>query len=553
MNYKEFLNKIDKKLLEMSEKEKTALIHEFARITKEENRKAFLEIIENKNKNETKDYENQLNDMYSWFSKINNKEIYFECTGDEIYDDYWHGEWVYEYSDKFKIGSKIENSLQIAENLLYQKNYKEAYKLYNTICMTLYSAIDIDCEETNELNFEELNEKNLINIDLRHIAVNLLYSQYQASSPEKRVENIYSSFQWNMFNNILIDEIFSVGPEEIIGVDDFIEEWIDYLKNNDEKLAAKLLADILTSYDDMNKLSETAKETMAIHPSISLIYCEKLLEKNEFETIINFGKEILAKMNADIQIRSNILNIAAFAAEKMDDNHMKSILAMGAFYSKSSILNYIKLFDTDNYKKYSEDGIIYINTLPEIDLEIRHHRNPEKLKNTISEETKNIIRFFNMEFEEIQQICENEQFGWIDGISEIIIPLFLLMLDKRSSYSKAGKKLIDNIQCSRLFEIETYNKPFNEYFLIWKEKINLSEKEYDKYILWCEKQVEKIVSDITSKNRRNLYSKAAELLVQMGEVLESNGKINGKLLTANHYKKINSRKSAFKAEIDKLL
>ena len=26
-----------------------------------------------------------------------------------------------------------------------------------------------------------------------------------------------------------------------------------------------------------------------------------------------------------------------------------------------------------------------------------------------------------MEFEEIQQICENEQFGWIDGISEIII------------------------------------------------------------------------------------------------------------------------------------
>lgn len=68
MNYKEFLDKIDKKLIEMSEKEKTALIHEFARITKEENREAFLEIIENKN--ETKNYENQLNDIYSWFSKI---------------------------------------------------------------------------------------------------------------------------------------------------------------------------------------------------------------------------------------------------------------------------------------------------------------------------------------------------------------------------------------------------------------------------------------------------------------------------------------------------
>lgn len=551
MNYKEFLDKIDKKLIEMSEKEKTALIHEFARITKEENREAFLEIIENKN--ETKNYENQLNDIYSWFSKINNKEIYFECTVDEIYDDHWHGQWVYEYKDKFKIGSKIEHSLQIAENLLYQKNYKESYKLYNTICMTLYSAIDIYCEETNELNFEELNEENLINVDLKHTAINLLYSQYQATPPEKRVENLYSSFQWNMFNNILIDEIFSVGPEEINGVDDFIEEWVDYLKNNDENLAAELLADILISYDDINKLSKTAKETMAIHPSISLIYCEKLLEKNEFETIVNFGKEILAEMDADIQIRSNILNIAAFAAEKMNDKHMKSIFAMGAFFSKSSILNYIKLFDTDDYKKYSEDGIIYINTLPKIDLERNYHRNPEKLKNTISEETKNIIRFFYMEFEEVQQIYENEQFGWIDGISEIIIQLFLLMLDKCSSYSKAGKRLIENIQCSRFFEIETYDKPFSDYFLIWKEKLNLSEKEYDKYILWCEKQVEKRVSDITSKNSRNIYYKAAELLVQMGEVLESNGKINGKLLTADHYKKINSRKSAFKAEIDKLL
>ena len=551
MNYKEFLNKVDNKLLEMSEKEKTALIHEFARITKEENRKAFLEIIENKV--ETKSYENQLNDIYSWFTKINNKEIYFECTGDEIYNDHWHGQWVYEYSDKFKIGSKIENSLQIAENLLYQKNYKEAYKLYNTICMTLYSAIDIDCEETNELDFEELHEENLININLRHTAINLLYSQYQASSPEKRVENLYSSFQWNMFNNIRIDEIFSVGPEEINGVDDFIEEWIDYLKTNDEQLAAKLLADILTSYSNMNKLSEAAKETMAIHPSISLIYCKKLLERNEFETIINFGKEILVKMDTDIQIRSNILNIAAFAAEKMNDTHMKSTFAMDAFYSKSSILNYIKLFDTDNYKKYSEDGIIYINTLPEIDLEIRHHRNFEKLKNTISEKEKNIIRFFNMEFEEIQQICENEQLGWIYGNSEIIIPLFLLMLDKRSSYSKAGKRLIEDIQSSSFFEIETYNRPFNEYFFIWKEKVNLSKEEYDKYILWCEKQVEKIVSDITNKNSRHVYYKAAELLVQMGEVLESNGKLNGKLLTANHYKKINSRKSAFKAEIDKLL
>ena len=43
------------------------------------------------------------------------------------------------------------------------------------------------------------------------------------------------------------------------------------------------------------------------------------------------------------------------------------------------------------------------------------------------------------------------------------------------------------------------------------------------------------------------------LMTYIAGLVKSNGKINGKLLTANHYKKINSRKSAFKAEIDKLL
>ncbi len=553
MNYREFLNEIDKKLLEMSEQEKTHLLHEFARITKEENREAFLKIMEKQNKIEAKTYENQLNDIYNWFSKIDNKKIYFECTGDEVYDDYHHGEWVYEYNDKFNIGNTLESFLHIAENLLYERNYKEACKLYSIICMTLYPAIDIIFEETNQLTFKELHEENIIKVNLKHIAINLLYCQYKASPEERRVENIYECFHCNMFNNIHIDEIFSAGPEEIIEIDDFIEEWLEYLKNTDEKLATELLSDILDSYYDMNKLCETAKETMEIHPAISLTYCKKLLENEDFETIINFGKEVLAKMNPDIEIRSKILNIAAFAAEKLNDTTMKSKFSMGAFYSESSILNYIKLFDTDNYKKYSEAGILYIDTLPEKNYEITYDRNFEKLKNTISKERKSILHFFNMEFEQIQQIYDNTPFEWINGIKERIVSLFLLMLDKRPYYSKAGKRLIEDIQHYRFSTTESYDKSFEEYFLIWKDKINLPQQEYDKYISWCEKQVEKRVYDITSKKNRGLYYKAAELLVQMGEVLESNGKANGKLLTVNHYKQINSRKSAFKAEIDKLL
>lgn len=51
---------------------------------------------------------------------------------------------------------------------------------------------------------------------------------------------------------------------------------------------------------------------------------------------------------------------------------------------------------------------------------------------------------------------------------------------------------------------------------------------------------------------RNSYCKAAVLITTLGETLESNGMINGKMDLIEHYKKIHSRKRAFKAEFELL-
>lgn len=160
-----------------------------------------------------------------------------------------------------------------------------------------------------------------------------------------------------------------------------------------------------------------------------------------------------------------------------------------------------------------------------------------------------------MDFNKIQQICikDRETLGWSNSFKGMAIPLFLLMLDKNKHYSKAGTKLITNLQNRIVFNEKDYGKSFIEYFTMWKERIELTEEEYIQYILWCEGEVAKRVEGITGNNHRNSYHKAAELIVQMGETLESNGKVNGKMLTVDYYKKLNSRKSAFKAEIDELI
>lgn len=49
------------------------------------------------------------------------------------------------------------------------------------------------------------------------------------------------------------------------------------------------------------------------------------------------------------------------------------------------------------------------------------------------------------------------------------------------------------------------------------------------------------------------YYKVAELIVALGEVKEANGVINGKMNIIEHYKRIHSRKTAFKSELNSLI
>ncbi len=69
---------------------------------------------------------------------------------------------------------------------------------------------------------------------------------------------------------------------------------------------------------------------------------------------------------------------------------------------------------------------------------------------------------------------------------------------------------------------------------------------------WIKKEVDKRTEAVVGGGYRKSYYKAAALITALGETLESNGKVNGKMVTIEHYKKLHSRKRAFKAEIEML-
>lgn len=150
MNYNEVMKEVERKLATMTEKEKAKWIQNIARVTQKHERIKFLDSLNDKQDYKTVIYDKD--ELEVWFGKVKDGEIYFECSGYEEHgESYWKREYVYAYYDVFEIGKNFTRAFQVAEDLLFQKKYKDASILYNNLFHMSFYVLDRDIEEWNEL------------------------------------------------------------------------------------------------------------------------------------------------------------------------------------------------------------------------------------------------------------------------------------------------------------------------------------------------------------------------------------------------------------------
>lgn len=130
MKYNDFMKAVEEKLSTMSEEEKTKWIYNKARIAKENERSKILNSLDDKIDYNPIIYEKDKTEQ--WCKKIEEGEIYFDCSGHEEYSEgYWDSDYVYDYYDPFEIIDGLYDAFLLVENLLFQKQYKESQKLNN--------------------------------------------------------------------------------------------------------------------------------------------------------------------------------------------------------------------------------------------------------------------------------------------------------------------------------------------------------------------------------------------------------------------------------------
>lgn len=250
-------------------------------------------------------------------------------------------------------------------------------------------------------------------------------------------------------------------------------------------------------------------------------------------------------------IRGRIADIAVKAVVGLEHKESLKQFYEATFYSSTSVVHFLRLFKLPNYAEITNKAANSIQRLPG-PTNRTDYQDLQLEENTCSQLTKQLIRFFNHEFDAMFHLAkaDHQKLGWSISLKGTLIPLFLLTLDK-SEYDSLAAGVIRQSLDRRLSSGQT-KENFEDLFDHWKETVNFTAEERVNYLTWLEQEVAERTEAIVGGGIRKSYHKAAELIVVLGDVLESNGNPHSKGKLIEHYKKVYSRKSAFKSELEEL-
>jgi len=583
MNQKLFIEKSDEMLNSMTIDELKSCLHNVARKTPENKRASFIQLlndcccknekcssnvkIEYKRLMSDEKVKNKLTEIFNVFEDIKNGELCFSARGYEDYTEgYWDSDWIWEYDDEEGIGRIIEDAALFAHDCVNDFRYEEAASVYKLIMGTTFLAEDEDGGDCIELDFKEIVGERLAGINLKTVALEVLYSEYQIQPEEQRASSLYAYFSYPYFDEIRIEDIFSIGREELKDTDMFLKSWVDFLLQQKGDTASRLLKEGMLYYKGADGLIEIARKGYKEHPSVylaALMECEKT---HDYERMKEIGKEALDILDKDLKLRGEIALKTSQASRCAGDFEYMRECWYEAFYSDSTIANYLRIFaDKEATIKYKETAEKRIEKLTMTD---RHYfsKSSETDKDNIYEIDYKLLYFFSGHFSEVKNWCMKQKspLGWSGKFIGYGVNAMLLYLYADTDLKKAckniaeyfsahvsftGKNLIFMTENS-VFETETSAQKSGEVFWhvfnMWKSNYILSEDEANSYIKWLESLINKRADAIVSGQHRKSYGKAALLVAALGEVKESMGIQSAKGIIIDKYLKKYPRHTSFR-------
>ena len=563
MDFKSFMNSVEQNLSQMkTEEELRNWIRNYARSIPEEDRGNFLEQMQTRKSCSHKEILQELTD---WCEKVEEGEITLSCSSYEEYgESWWDRDWVTEYEDPMGIGPQLKRYYEAAEQAVYDRDYESASRMYWSLGVLNITADDVYGGEPAELGIEEMVSEKLVSLNLKQIASLTLYSTYQAYELPERIPKLYGFFSWHMFENTGIEDMMSAGREPLQEIDEFLEAWITYLREQNDSYTSRLLIEAVTFRSGTEGLLEEAKQTADQYPRLYIQVLEQFFQDEEWDRLREEGTEALRRMKRNMEIRDKAARMTAAAATHTGDSKTAAEALKEAFCSKPTAANYFRIL-TCGDGCGREDMKSVLKLAERVQQEQRQQdngaagqrarfywREPKETDAYRQTEQDRLgIRFLDGDCQTIWQECRKTKnaLGWTGEFISEGVPMMLAILYENNFEGRAMQAMVSVIKQYIGYEKEYDEPEFSERFLQWKKQTVIPEDVKKEILTYLTKTIDARVEAIVGGGHRGSYCKAARLGAALGEVEESMGKRNGKEKRVSKYLAEFPRHRAFKQEI----
>ena len=512
--------------------------------------------------------EEKRNEILIWMDSIDNHELYLDADGYEDYSGgYWNSDWTWDYSDPMGIGTKIEMAVAFVKDCVNDRKYEVALNILDRI-LDLEVSVETDGDEMS-LDIEQLQEESIIKIDLKQLALIVLYVDYQVRDKKERAADIYTYFGYSFFRNIHMEEIRHIGREELKDEAVFWEDWIEILSSKMGDLEARLLKEAVIYSKGADGLAEIARKNYMKHPSLYLEALNEYEMNHEYQKMVDIGTEAVSIIDKKYRIRGKIALKASCAEFYLGHEDKMKELWYEVYVSDMNEVNFLRLFLEDNMaQSYGMKG----KDLPKIPKKENGNGNCnlELVENLVDSTTATYLAFFSGEFQKVKKACVNptESLGWSGRFIGYGIKIFLLYLYNEECLGKATKNIAHEIARSFGFkENEEFyylkinpseknggdSETFWMAFCKWKNYFTITSSEKNKYLHWLEEIIDKRTNAIVGGQFRNHYAGVALLISALGEVKESMGYQGARQEIKAKYKKMFPRHSSFNAAVNEYI
>lgn len=548
MNLKEFLKEVEECLMNMTEIDKNEFILHQARILKETQRDIFLKKL--KNEEVKVDFTQEITDFEKWIVQVQQGSISYSYRYEWDPDArYGEPDEVLIYEDSLGISAKLSRALQVADSLIQQKDYHEAAKIYELLLNCSYTVFSEELDESELFCLANLIEEDLMNANYPEILIRWLYVVYQTKELPVILEEFYEILSSRLGSAISLDRILAFGPEKLLGIEEYLEKWIFYLEDRPQSVAGTLLYEASAYLGGTDQVVIVAERAGDKHPFICVRACEMLFAEQRNQECETLGVQWMNLLPRNLILRAKICDWVRKAAELLGHDKVERNSIVEAFYSDSTIPRFLQLFRLSDYEDIVKKATRYSRMLPEQGAVFYAKQGDELATSTMSAEHKIIIEFFSGDLEKSYQKYQRskEFLGWSTSVEGVLIPLFILTLNTQSELTVSGGKLWQDVCYKLAIDIDD-EEMMLEGFLRWKQLIKIKPEAEKKYLEWLNEMVSNRVEAVVGGGFRRSYHKAALLIENYGELIQSKGSPNGRTNTIEYYIKKYPRKRAFKEE-----